>query len=100
MVKDGAMRSSQLGQVMARGKMSMTPPALMFGPAWRVGPSYIVSEALWKGPRVPSSSDTSGIHEAPQGRHMGPLQAAQLQAGPESGHEQSRKCLGPLSQEC
>ena len=60
----------------------------------------MVSEALGKGPGVPSSSDTSGIPEAPQGRQLGPLQAAQLQAGPENGHGQSQKCLGPPSPEC
>ena len=84
------MRSPQLGQVMARGKMSRTPPGLMSMLAWRVGPSYIVSEALEKGPGVPSLSDTSEIPEAPQGWQSGPLQAAQLQAGPENGHRQSR----------
>ena len=73
---------------MARGKMSRTPPGLMFELAWRTVPSCIVSEALGKGPGVPSTSDTSGIPEAPQGRHLGPLQAAQLQTGPENGHEQ------------
>ena len=94
------MRSPQLEQVMARGKMSRTPPGLMSGLAWRAWPFYIVSKALGKGPGVPSSSDTSVVPEAPLGWHMGPLQAAQLQAGPESGHEQSRKCLGPPSPEC
>ena len=54
--------------------MSRTPPGLMFGPAWRAEPSYIVSEALGKGPGVPSSSDTSGIPDTPQGRQLGPLQ--------------------------
>ena len=94
------MRSPQLGQLMARGKMSRTPPGLMSGLAWRAGPSYIVSEAPGKGPGVPSSSDTSGIPKAPQGRKLGPLKATQLQAGPENGHGQSRKCLGPPSPEC
>ena len=94
------MSSPQLGQVMARGKMSRTLPGLMSGPAWRAGPSCIVSKAPGKGPEVPSSSDISGIPGAPQGRQLGPLQAAQLQAGPENGHGQSRKCLGPPSPEC
>ena len=85
---------------MARGKMSRTPLGLMSGLAWRAEPSYIVSEALGKGPGVPSSSDTSGIPEAPPGRYLGTLQTAQLQAGSESGHEQSRKCLGPPSPKC
>ena len=85
---------------MAEAEMSRTPPGLMFDLSWRAGPSYIVFEALGKGPGVPSSSDTFGIPEAPQGRQLGPLQAAQLQAGPENGHGQSRKCLGPPSPEC
>ena len=85
---------------MAQGKMSRTPLGLMSWLAWRAWPSYIVSKALGKGPGVPSSSDTSGIPEAPLGTHLGPLQKAQLQAGPESGHEQSQKCLGPPSPEC
>ena len=77
-MKDGAMHSPQLGQVIARGKMLRTPSGLMSGLAWRARPSYIVSEALGKGPGVPSSYDTSGIHGDPQGRQLGPLQAAQL----------------------
>ena len=80
--------------------MSGTLSGLMSEPALIVGPSYIVSKAPGKGPRVPSSSDISGIHEAPQGRQLGPLQVAQLQAGPENGHGQSQKCLGPPSPEC
>ena len=44
------MSSPQLGQVMARVEMSRTPPSLMSGPTWRVGPSRIVSKALGKGP--------------------------------------------------
>ena len=94
------MSSPQLGQVMAWGKMSRTLPGLMSGPAWRAGPLCIVSEALGKGPGVPSLSDISGIPGAPQGRQLGQLQVAQLQAGPENGHGQSRKCLGPPSSEC
>ena len=57
---------------MAEAELSRTPPGLMSGLAWRAGPSYIVSEALGKGPGVPSSSNTSGIPEAPQGRQLGP----------------------------
>ena len=60
----------------------------------------MVSEALGKGPEVPSSSDTSEIPRAPQGWQLGLLQAAQQQEGPENGHEQSRKCLGSPSPEC
>ena len=80
--------------------MSRTPPGLMSGPAWRAESSYIISEALRKGPGVSSSSDTSGIPGALQGRLLGPLQATHMQVGPENGQGQSRKCLGPLSPEC
>ena len=82
---------------MVRGKMLRIPPGLMSEPAWRVGPSCIVFEAPGKGPEVPSSSDILGIPGAPQGRQLGPLLAAQLQAGHENGQRQSRKCLGPPS---
>ena len=41
-------------------------PGLMSWPAWRVGPSCVVSEALEKGPEVPSWSDNAEIPEAPQ----------------------------------
>ena len=66
------MSPHQPGKVMAETKQSRTPPGLMSGLAWRAGPSYIVYEALGKGPGVPSSSDTSGIPKAPQGRQLGP----------------------------
>ena len=74
-VKARAMCSPQLGEVMARAKMSRTPPGLMSGPAWRARPSCVVSEVLDKGPEVPFWSDISGIPEASQGRQLGPLQA-------------------------
>ena len=35
---------------MAQAEMTRTPPGLMFGPAWRAGPSWIVSTAPGKGP--------------------------------------------------
>ena len=35
---------------MARAEISKTPPGLMFGPSWRVGPSCVVSKAPDKGP--------------------------------------------------
>ena len=82
---------------MAEAKMSRTPPGLISGPAWRVGPSCVVSEAPRKGPEVPSSSDTSGIPEDPQGRKLGPLQAVYLYEGPKNGHLQLLKCLPPPS---
>ena len=72
----------------------------MSGPAWRVGPSCVVSEVLEKGPEVPSWFDISGIPEAPQGRQLGPLQAVYLHVGPVNGHGQPWKCLGPPSPEC
>ena len=78
-----------LGKVMYEAEMSRTPPGLMSGP------SYVVSEAPGKGPGVPSSSDTSGIPEAPQGRQLGPLQAVYLYEGPKNGHLQLLKCLAP-----
>ena len=56
---DEAMSSPLLGRVMAEVKMTMTPPGLMSRPAWRVGPSWIVFEALGKGPGVLSMSDIS-----------------------------------------
>ena len=56
---NGAMISPLLlVKEMAEAEMMRTPPGLMSGPAWRDGPSWIVSEALGKGPEVPSSSDT------------------------------------------
>ena len=85
---------------MARAEISRTPPGLMYGPAWTAGPSCIISGAPGKGPEVPSSSDISEIPEAPQGRQLGPLQAVHLYVGPENGHRQPRKSLGPPSPEC
>ena len=85
---------------MARVEISRTPSGLMSGPGWRVEPSCVIFEAPGKGPEVPSSSDISGIPEAPQGRQLGPLQAVYLYVGPENGHGQPRKSLGPPSLEC
>ena len=85
---------------MARAEMSRTPSGLMFGPAWRAGPSCVFSKAPGKGPGVPSSSDTSRIPEPPQGRQPGPLQAVYLYEGPENGHLQLLKCLAPPFMEC
>ena len=48
-------------------------PGLMSGPAWRVKPSCVISEALEKGPEVSSSSDISGIPGAPQVWLLGPM---------------------------
>ena len=75
--------------------MSRTPPGLMSGASWRAGLSYVMTEAPGKGPGVPSSFDTSGTPEAPQGRQLGPLQAMYLYEGPENGHLQLLKCLTP-----
>ena len=76
----GAMKSPPLltGTVMAEVWMTMPPPVLMYRPAWRVGPSWITSEALGKGPGVPSGSDTSLTPKAPQGLDQGLL----LELGP------------------
>ena len=49
---DGAMSSPQLGKVMAQAEISRTPPGLMSEPAWRAGPSCVVSGAPGKGPEV------------------------------------------------
>ena len=64
-VKAGVMSPHQLGEVTTRAEISRTPPGLMSGSAWRAGPSCVVSEAAGKGPEVLSSSDISGIPEAP-----------------------------------
>ena len=85
---------------MAQAEMSRTPPSLMSGPAWRAGPSCVVSEASEKGPEVPSSSDIFGIPEAPRGLLLGPLQAMYLYEGPENGHLKLLKCLAHPSLEC
>ena len=90
----------QLGEVTARAKISRTPPGLMSGPAWRAGPSGVVSEATGKGPEVPSSSNISGIPKVPHGWQLGPMQAVYLHVGPENGHLQLLKCLDPPSPEC
>ena len=97
---DGAMISPQLGKVMARAEMSRTPPSLMSGPACRAGPSCVISEAPEKGPEVPSSSDISGIPEAPRGLQLGPLQVVYLYEGLENGHLKLLKCLTRPSLEC
>ena len=55
-----AMNPHQQEEVTARAEISKTPPGLMSGPAWRAGPSCVVSEALEKGPEVPSWSDIAG----------------------------------------
>ena len=46
--------------MMARAKISKTPPGLMSGLAWREGPSCVVSEAPEKGSEAPSWSDIAG----------------------------------------
>ena len=66
LVKAKVMSPHQLGEVTALAEISRTPPGLMSGPAWRVGTSYVISEAPEKGPEVPSLSDISEILEAPQ----------------------------------
>ena len=71
----GVMIPHQLGEVTARAEISKTPPGLMFGPAGRSRPSYVVSKTLEKGPEVQSWSDNTGIPEAPQVWLRGPMQA-------------------------
>ena len=51
------MNPDQLEEATARAEISKTPSSLMSGPAWRAGPSYVVSDALEKGPEVPPWSD-------------------------------------------
>ena len=51
--------------------MRMTHPGLMYGPAWRAGPSWICTVVSVKGPGVPSVSDIFEIPEAPQGLPRG-----------------------------
>ena len=85
-----------------RAKISKTPPGLMSGPAWRVGPSRVISEAPEKGPEVPPWSDIAGMGaqkpEAPRVWQLGLMQAVSLQAGPENEHLQLWKRLNHLSQ--
>ena len=92
------MSPHQLGEVTARAEISKTLSGLMSGPAWRVGPSCVVSEAPEKGLEVPSWSDIAGIPEAPQVWQLGLMLAVCLQVGPENGHLKPRKCLDPPSQ--
>ena len=66
-----AMRSPLLQMVMDQAWMMRTNPVRMYGPSWRVGPSWISSVVLAKGPGVPSVSDISEIPEAPQGLPQG-----------------------------
>ena len=61
MVITEAMNPDQLEEVMARAEILKTPPGLMSGPAWRAGPSCVVSVALKKGPEVPPWSNITGI---------------------------------------
>ena len=92
-----AMNPHQQEEVTARAEISKTPPGLMFGPAWRTGPFYVISEAPKKGPEAPPVSDIAGMGaqklEAPRVWQLGPMQAVSQQAGPENGHLQPWKCL-------
>ena len=82
----GAMNPQQLGEVTYRVEILKTPLGLMSRPAWRAGPSCVVSEAPEKGPEVPSWSNIVGIPEAPQVWQLGPIQTVYLQVGQENGH--------------
>ena len=72
-MKSEAMSPHQLGEVTARAEISKTPLGMMSRPAWRAGPSCVVSEALEKGPEVPSLSNIAGTPEAPQVWLLGPM---------------------------
>ena len=65
-----------------------TPPGLMSGPAWRAGPSCVVSEVPGKGTEAPPWSDIVGMGaqkpEAPRVWELGPMQAVSQQAGPKN----------------
>ena len=80
-----------------RAEISNTPPGLMSGPAWRVEPSCVISEALEKGPEVPFLSDIVGMPEAPRVWQLGPMQAVYLQVDPTNGPLLPWKCLHPPS---
>ena len=55
------MNPDQLEEVTARTEISKTPPGLMSGTSWRVGPSCVVSYVLEKGPEVLPGSDIAGM---------------------------------------
>ena len=57
----GVTNSHQLEEETARAETSKTHPGLMSGPAWKVGPSDVVSDALGKGLEVPPESDIAGM---------------------------------------
>ena len=96
-----AMNPQQQEEVTARAEISKTPPGLMFGPAWRAGPSCVVSKAPEKALEVPPWSNITGMRaqklEAPRVWQLGPMQAVSQKAGPENGHLQPWKCLHPPS---
>ena len=56
-----AMNPYQQEEVTTQAEISKTPMGLMSGPGWRVGPSYVVSEAPEKGLKVPPWSDITGM---------------------------------------
>ena len=56
-----AMNPHQQEEVTAQAEISKTPPGLMSRPAWRAGPSCVVSEAPEKGPEAPPWSDIAGM---------------------------------------
>ena len=66
----------------------MTHPGLMSGPAWKAGPSGVVSNAQEKGGEVPPGSDIAWMGaqkpEPPQKQKQGLMQAMSLYPGPES----------------
>ena len=60
----------------------MTHPALMSWPAWKAGPSDVVSDAHEKGPEVPPGSDITWMGaqkpEPPLKQKQGLMQAVSL----------------------
>ena len=56
-----AMNPHQQEEVTARAEILKTPPGLMSEPAWRVGPSCVVSVVLEKRLEVPSWSNIAGM---------------------------------------
>ena len=56
-----ATNPNQLEEVTARVEILKTPPFLMSGPAWRAGPSCVVSDTMEKGLEVSPGSDIVGM---------------------------------------
>ena len=74
----------------------------MFGPAWKAGPSSVVSYAQEKGVEVPPGSDIAWMGaqkpEPPLKQKQGLMQVVSLYPGLESEQLQPWICLHRLSQ--